>query len=747
MVMGLLAACIALCAAMAPADATGRGKATAPARDSTPSVYIAGGLTLDEHWSLANSLLKKWPGYLGFDDAVLLDGPATLQVPTAERVAKAKAAGIKVICEGHMTVPTPVAKELFLTNPAGQTSQLVPYHGHDVTQPEILAILKARIEKAARTGFCEFLLIDYVWPWDGRYGYGERTVNAFRTYLAGADEGIVLETEKGRYATYKFWDYLKLYTDVSISPGDVGLTDWSQYVPCAEDGSSKNYFLFNALYHYASAAFLQKAGEHAQQQRTGFLPSLNPGESIYNATDMYVYARCKGVSKLAYEFFGMPGAPYHVMRYYASLLRDLGKQHVLLGEIHAGGHGPSRYSWEVAYAHYYDCTAESNPVDYNNQYLEPDWSKTPKSDTEQYPRYAHWAAGALGFMQSHCENSDLQPPKRTVVVTTRSILDAYGGIFAMADPRGANLSGVLDAIHIPFDAAGTEEFASYAKDASVLVYCPPRSCEMHLAAVERWLAASPSRVLVTHSYVPFRRANATLFTADPATDGLSLHLGSVAERTVSLPGIAPSTRQVYTVAGKTVLASSEGVPLITEARSDTGNRILYINVDIRHATDALNQEIARRVMALAGVIPEATVSTPARKGIHIYSVPGGSSAVVWDTAALEAQSKSDYYSRETTPPAEVSFRVKPNTAYLVYDFYADAASTVTSTKDGNLRCPTGHSVDIFYYGKRGDPAFAATLASVKKTRRVLATLDPANPSPPMPEPYPNVVKPVSLRRD
>jgi len=706
-------------------------------------VFIAGGLTLDEHWNLANNLAKKWPGHLGFDDAVFVNGPARLQVPTGERVAKLKAAGIKIICEGHTTYPEPVAKELFLVNRNGERSKFIPYHGHDFTQPEILAILNGRIDKAATAGFSEFLLIDYVWPWDGIFGYGERTVKAFRTYLSGTDDGIVLGTDNGGYATYKFWDYLKLYTDVTITPSDIGLTDWNQYVPGDWDYKSKNSFLHNALFHYASAKFLQKAGEYAQQQGMGFFPSLNPGESIYNATDMYIYARCKGVSKLAYEFFGRPGAPYHIMRYYASILQRYGKQHVLLGEINTGGHGPSRYAWDVAYAHYYDCTAESNPVNYNNQYLEPDWSRTPKSDTNQYPRYAHWSAGALGFMQSHCENTDIQPPKKTVVVTSRDILNSYPTIFAMYDPRGANLSGVLDAIHIPFDAAGTEEFAKYAKDASVLVYCPPRSCTMHLTAVEKWLSASPKRVLITHSYVPFRRENATMGTADSATDGLSIHLGFVTNRTVSLPDIAPSTRQVYAVKGTPVLLSSEGVPLITETRSGFGNRILYINVDITKDTDTLNQEIARQTLALAGVVPEATVSTPARKGIHIYSVPGGHSAVIWDTTTLEAQGKNDYYSRENTSAIVVSFRSEPKTLYLVYDFYADATNKVTSTAEGNLQCQTSHSVDIFYFGKPGDKSFASTIESVKKTRQVLGTLDPANPSPPMPEPYPNKVKPVS----
>jgi hypothetical protein len=46
------------------------------------------------------------------------------------------------------------------------------------------------VEEAASAGFTQYLLIDYTWPFDGRYGYGVAAVQALRDDLNGVDAGM-----------------------------------------------------------------------------------------------------------------------------------------------------------------------------------------------------------------------------------------------------------------------------------------------------------------------------------------------------------------------------------------------------------------------------------------------------------------------------------------------------------------------------------------------------------------------------
>lgn len=689
--------------------------------DTVPRVYMAGDSHMADWTNGLVTLSKNWQGHFGLDWCYLL-APG---INGAKIVTDFKNAGFdKIVYEGHKTYPYwHPDTSLFLKSINGKISRFYPAHGEDVTQPQIFEFTKTYIGEIAKEGFSEFLLIDYVWPWDARLGYGANTVSAFRGYLNGMDDGMALADGKGGYTTFRFWDYVKLYTDVAFSPADLGLSSWNEYTPVAENTGSKNYFLFNALYHYAHVKYLQKCGDYALSQGIFVQPTLNP-ESMNNAVDNYVMARLRGVGKLGYEYFGNPilnNAWYHTMRYFTSILKKYGHQMSCIGEINGGGHGPTRYCWDVAYAHYYDMTSSTKPVDYNVQYLEADWSATPKTDSYQFPRYAHWACGAYGFLQSHSENPVLQPARNMVVVSSRPILESSGGF---ADDL-SGLSKILDELHYPFDASGKEEFGSYAKDAKVLVYCPGESSPMHLKAVTDWLNSSSGRVLVTHSYVPFKMSGGTLKSTLPLEkQSLSLKLGPVNTQSVSIAGGGKATKEIYALTdGVVVIRSPEGLPLITKVNYGR-NKILYVNVDISSGNGAFEQEIVRQVMALAGVLPE--VDAPTGKGVHLYSVTGGKSAVIWDNDTLAAQGKFKYYNtnggrqyyyRAPLPSAGIAFNVEPNTTYKVYDFYANTTNMVTSTDNGKLTFKSDHSVDIIYFGKANDPGFANTLKSAQNTRK------------------------------
>ena len=685
--------------------------------------------------------------------------------------------GIKTIFEGHKTVNQYTTyltyHNFFLQNSEGQPGNipghgLFPYHGEDTTIPEVVAVSKAKIDEVAREGFSEFLLIDYTWPWNGRWGYGPPTVRAFVKDLNATDSGISMRDARGAYPKQTFWNYLRLFTDVPFAPADLGLVSWDNYQPVAEKQASngnlpqkKNFYLFHALWHYEYLKYLQQLGDYAASKGILFYPTVN-GEDPMNGTDLYVMANLRHVAKIGYEYFGSPGGTlgwYHTMRWYSDNFQQQGKDISMIGEINGGGNGPTRYNWDVAYAFYYDLTSAAKPIDYNNQYMEGMWADTPKTDLYQFPRYAHWYAGALGFMQSHREHPALQPAKKTVLVASRGVLEYQPGFNSLA--QTGNLALLLDQLHIPFDAAGKEGFAAFAKNATNLVYCPAESSPMHMKALKQWLAQGAGKTLIMQSLAPFSFSNGTLglnpgLTADLTWAGkanwndfqkaetLSVNrdLAMILKRinnqvlTLSVNGqTASAQRDVYKLDkapdAQTVFASNEGVPLISRLRRGA-NSILYIHArlglpDFTAKTD-FDRLLMSKAMSIAGIIPEA--QSPPQTMIHLYDVAGGHSAVLWDSPTIAAQDPKNYYARlALDKPIICSLKVKANTPYIVYHFYENRTQVARSDAEGNLPLDMKSSNELFYYGEAGDALFQQTLAQARQTRKKLAGVEP-EPIPP-----------------
>ena len=668
-----------------------------------PRVFVAENGLLLENWTTGlETLASSWPGAFGVDFSGT-QGWGT--------VATLQGQGVTVMNEGFMTDPSnPPDKSLFLVDSNGNISSLYPYHGQDETQPQVLQLAEAVVAAAAKGGFTEFLLIDYAWPYDARFGYGPATLQAFRDDLNGVDDGMFIATSSGGYVVARFWDYLRLYTDIPFQPADVGLTDWNGFVPVsADEGANgtveqrKNDYLYNALWHYTHDKFLQKLGDYGQSLGIAVFPSLN-GESYLNGTDLYAMGKLRGIPKLGYEYFDAPDAldGRSTTKYYEFLMRRSGHDMTLVQEIGPGGHGPTTYTGDAAYANQYDATSAGKPADYNNQYMEVDWSTLTPTDTAEYPRYAYWEAGALGFMQSHSEGASLQPPKGVALVAYRPVLESrdYG-----------DMGDLLRKLHIPFDRGGKEDLDAFANAANVLIYCPSESSPMHAAAVRAWLAASPGRTLVAHSFVPFSMSDGTFMGTLPLMNqGLaSLSLAGVdATQTVNLTvnGMTvSSSHDVFRLASPAtvLLKSDEGEPLISRVTSGA-SQVLYIHVDVSAASGPFEQAVALQAMQLAGVTPEA--NAPTNKGVHIYAVGGGQSAVIWDDDVVASKAAAGYYyTRVATTPTQIAFAAKPSTSFSVYDFYADTVQTVLSASDGNLTYASSASVDIVYYGETDSAAF------------------------------------------
>ncbi|MPN32848.1 hypothetical protein SDC9_180331 [bioreactor metagenome] len=129
-------------------------------------------------------------------------------------------------------------------------------------------------------------------------------------------------------------------------------------------------------------------------------------------------------------------------------------------------------------------------------------------------------------------------------------------------------------------------------------------------------------------------------------------------------------------------------------------------------------------MRLAGEAPEATADPGA--SIHIYPVPGGNSAVVWDTAAAEAMNRKRYFERvRLNMPRSVGLPAEPGKTYWLYSFYSGRLQERKPEADGFLKVESAHSCDIFYWGPSDDREFQTTLTEVRKVREKLLALDPA----------------------
>ncbi|WP_141500863.1 S-layer homology domain-containing protein [Paenibacillus luteus] len=750
-----------------------------------PKIFIAD--HSQDAWNRIDEYIemgKEWPGQFGVDFSVAMFGA------NRESVDKLNAAGIKSMFEINKSFPyythyvESTDDALVRIGDDRNSPYFFPAHGEDTTQPAVFKALTSIVDEAKRQGFKEFLLVDYVWPWDGRWGYGDATVQSFREDLNRTDEGMWIGDGAGGFKHVFFWDYLNIYSDYPITPSDVAnfnalsytnpasLTSWDEYVPVSEPQASighdkikRNLYLFNALWHYEHLKFYQKLGDYADSIGMNLFASFNT-EDTMNGTDTYMMGMLRNIEKVGYEYFGNPGQNttfYHTMRYYTDNMNKYGHDMSLIAEINETGHGPAKHSWEVAYAYYYDSTTVSKPIDYNNQYMEGSWHKVSVYDPKYtWDRYANWYSGAEGFLQSHRESSELQPIKSTVLVSSRSVLEYQAGSINSYDQAG-NIANVLDQLHIPFDSAGKEGFDDYAKDAKVIVYSPAESSPKHEQALEDWLSVGADKALVTHSFVPFSKATGiidlTPMDKDLTWDGFGNWGTSLNSHRIDPSGIVGLTLQSLTPTQKTISYTVNGSVLTADldiyglvgsqvlVKADDGitplisrvvrgsNEIVYINADISNrkqltpAKEAMYRAIAAKAMEFADVKPE--VDADAGLAVHLYEVPGGTSAVIWDKATFVDQGVNSYetiddgrkfhhFYRDAISHGEVHIPVgSKNTQYTLYDFFADVETQVNSGAEGVVNYKAMTSTELFYMGRSDDAAFAQTLANAKATRAKL----------------------------
>ncbi|MDR1283434.1 MAG: hypothetical protein LBK99_21835 [Opitutaceae bacterium] len=757
----------------------GAGAAGLPPLPDAPRVYIAeaGWNFSREDWihSWVAFEQKYFPGQLAIDWSNLR------YTGSGDIVRRYAQAGIPLMQEIHVGPAlgraTMYNRGLWLTRHDGFNASRplwrkgdlryktdAEYHSENTTNPLVLERLSADMLAAFAQGFQSYLLIDYVWPYfGGKWGYGESEIWKWKAYLLKTDTHKITLVSPDE--TWGFYDYWRHFCDVPLTPSGFGWKTWDDFECGGEfapqnEQSAKRLKLFNALWHFQYLVFLDKLGRVADG-RGKLAVSLNP-EDINTGTDYSLLARLRYLHTLGIEYFGSPTAINAWTRTLAPLRAIKGGPQIdIIGEINAGGHHPSRYDRDTAFAFYYGVSTPVLPRNCNIQYAETTWGEYGNLDAAQRGRFQHWFAGSKAFLLRHKEEKVMTPGlPRITVVASRSILDYQPGSSGQLN-QTRNIAPILAELNYDFLQIGRDIWNNKSSPpADTLVWSPAVSAASELRRAKEFLDTGEGKTLITHGGSPWRAdlfpervVNAPVLWNEHRTyhDG---HVRETAENTAQtntmLLASAPeiSTRKVTldghtetlplwrlregaagTAGGteasrtRTLLASAEGIPLVMEISipGNRGNRILHIVPELRPGSE-FARGLLEKTMRLANGRSFA-VSLPDWQ-ITQNPVAGGNVFLAWHKPTVQEQGKpyhdKKYWSRiklAGKAAAILQARVEPDKNYRVHSVFGQSTTTIKSDADGLLAVPLEHSPEMFYIGiGSGETAFLfdATIKEVAK---------------------------------
>ncbi|MDR1280899.1 MAG: hypothetical protein LBK99_08760 [Opitutaceae bacterium] len=702
---------------------------------------------------------KHFPNQFG------VDLNATRFTGTGNVIKRYNQAGIPVMLETHVSGaigrPAMYNHGLFATRYDGFTpnnpvwrkgdlrwKDITAYNAPDFTHPEVLELLSADMLAAFRQGFESCLLMDYVWPYfGGKWGYGEHAVRQWKAYLKQEDSHAIALVSPDE--NWTFANYWKHFTAIPLAPPEFGWKTWDDF-QCGDEFSTataeagKRLRLFNALWHYHYLVFLDKLGRMAEG-RGKLAISVNP-EDINNGTDMSLLSRLRHLHILGIEYFGSPRALNALAHTLPHLRRIQGGPQIdLVGEINGGGHGPSRYDRDVAFAYYYGSATTVLPLNYNTQYVEQLWPEYGRLNNEQKGRFIHWFAGARAFLLRHQEESALTySPPRLTVVASRSILDYQpGSTHSLAQAR--NVAAIVADLNFDFLQVGRDIWnAGSYPETDILVWSPTVSTEDELRRAKAWIESGKNKTLITHGGSPYRLDTSPETIINPPVlwnehrSYREDHIkdGKNARGTVLLPSVPQAasreivfdgqkeTMTVWNVAGvpgaKHLVVSADGTPLLTEFTRSNGNRILHIAPDLT-ARSSLSKKLLGEALSQAKARGFANPLTDWQ--IKKHPVPGGDVFTAWHVPTLDRQAeppgnKKHYASRifgkeERVDHIEV-YGI-PDTGYVVHFTFEKGSKQIRSDKRGIVSIPLRRTPELIYLGRDTDD-FRTTIQRVTTAR-------------------------------
>lgn len=379
-----------------------------------------------------------------------------------------------------------------------------------MTTPKYQDFFKKKLQNTAKLGVNNFKQVDFVWPWNQRYGYDDLTVSLFRDYLNGKDEGLNILQADGSSKKVKFWDYFEYYRGLRFNPKDLNLNNWGEFFPVKEEAiyskesslyERRNLIVFFLLYHYAHLNQYQQMGTWAKEVGAVHEASVNP-ESLYNACDNIFITRLKDFGTVYYEYFGSPlnaEAAYLFMNSYLLDAQKVGKKLGLIKELGQGGHGRPHNTPVIEYVHNFDLSSNGFSY-YHNEWEEGTFQQMLDPNEKYYNnRWRVWLAGAYGYKQAR-DLETFRPKAKAVQLANRS-----GGFYTESWVWDANIRNTfgsdLLAAYVDVESLAPTQMEELLKY-DTLFYTPIYTPKNQIKNLNNYLAKGKKRV-ITHSFIPY----------------------------------------------------------------------------------------------------------------------------------------------------------------------------------------------------------------------------------------------------
>ncbi len=603
-------------------------------------------------------------------------------------------------------------------------------HSQDLTDPKLIAKVQQMQLLNAQAGAVAWRIVDYIWPYwgGGVWGYSPAALTAWRQVLNETDGGFPIVDGATTRDTH-FWEYFESYLGYRMSPKDLGLASWDEYLPPQAKASESpqlenNRLLHNLLFHYWWVKYCSDVAIPAAKYGSLSQPIPNP-ESFANGSDYYWLLKAALVRGASLEWWGgsdiiVPN--YYNGRYYDNVARKNGRELILHGETAAAGGRPYGDEYRPHYwdnqANYLITYAQSASVDFkgkHDQYWGSRWEKMTDPDYPEYQSYTGFRSAWCGFLQ--CRNDKAVKPKTDVLALTRRPIARGGAPFdSETEGRQAyNLARDLIELNYLHDGAALPIDDAYdIEQYRTIFQCNVEPPKKMIERLGQWLSEREDHTLVTHSFVPTRfAAPAPIYSEDRMLQpgGMEKTFGfSSLVQTKTRSGVVRSQDPAFTEAlgelqGATiqlatglfrtgnkakVLVYLGDEPLVSEWSVGKG-RVIYLHF-IPQETGItgrkLQTAISDGVMRYLGYKPSGI--SPTHRVLAFDRPTGGKVYVALYPEARSQTLGPDghvygvFQAQDPELKASARVLVESSKAYFITDMITGKRETITSDKEGYL---------------------------------------------------------------
>ena len=350
------------------------------------------------------------------------------------------------------------------------------------------------IQASVRSGYGGYGYMDYVWDWGmerGRAGYNPQTIAAFRKDLKGEDEGLWLSID-GESRLWHFEDFAKYYTGSMLTPQDVGLESWDEYMPLTyneflqnrDADHTQNNLLMDLLVTYEWLRLAQHMGVVADEE--GGMAQVMPNpEDAANGGDFLFLSALDKIEMTSEEFFAdteyLDGA-YYRFNYLTSKKSDNVSPGIVL-EAGGGGNAGGYYDEPIAYAAAYELKAATDVTHIETDFMVQNSSPIASNAQDSFlkGRYQAIMSYARGFIDAQEDGVRRYDPD-FVSVTSRKVNRPWGEVWHVWEwllDWKANPDRLLAQNGYIFEGIGEDGVFDIEPGQEIVLYSPDRPNKYH----------------------------------------------------------------------------------------------------------------------------------------------------------------------------------------------------------------------------------------------------------------------------